>query len=95
MSSTRIIYCVISCSRAIFNSVIQSVNTVIVLLFCLLPVIIFFTGILLCYSAIYRYYTIYRYSALLLFHALLGLGNIIVELVQRHLSDFVGDISEG
>ena len=69
----RIRYCVISCPRAISNSVIQSVNTVIVLLFCLLPVIILFTGIELCYSAIYRYYDIYRYSALLLFHSVLVL----------------------
>ena len=44
----RIRYCVISCPRAIFNSVIQSVNTVIVLLFCLLPVI----------NIIYRYWAL-------------------------------------
>ena len=48
----RIRYCVFSCPRTIYNSVIQSDYTVIVLLFCYLPVIILDTSILLCYSAI-------------------------------------------
>ena len=72
MSSNQILRFLVS--TCYFNSVIQSDYTVIVLLFCYLPVINLDTGILLCYSAIYRYYAIYRYSALLLFHSLLYLS---------------------
>ena len=77
----RIRYCVFSCPRAIL---IVSSNQIIVLLFCYLPVITLDTGILLCYSAIYRYYAIYRYSALLLFHSLLHLSQCCWVLILSH-----------
>ena len=82
MSSNQILRFLVS--TCYFNSVIQSVNTVIVLLFCYLPVIILYTGILLCYSAIYRYYAICRYYALLLFHSLLHLSQCCWALILSH-----------
>ena len=82
MSSNQILRFLVS--TCYFNSVIQSVNTVIVLLFCYLPVIILDTSILLCYSASYRYYAIYQCSALLLFHSLLHLSQCCWVLILSY-----------